>query len=269
MSQPAVAALYRYPVKSFTPERPDEIRVLASSRIEGDRVLAILLGDAGEPQAQANGGDWWPKPLCVTLMSTPGLALLKLSYDSSARRVRIERDGAVLVDATVDNGEGRRDIAAAVEAYVRTLDVGPDLSRPGRTPLRVVGDGVTPRFQDSSAGRVTLHSRASLRALASALGDDALDELRFRSNIAIDGIEAWDELSWPGRAVRIGEIVFDVNAPAIRCLATHVDLRRGVRNHDMLNTLPALNGHEKPSFAVSLLPRNEGVIRVGDPVELD
>ena len=244
------------------------MRVLASDRIEGDRVLAILLGDAGEPAAQANGGDWWPKPLCVTLMSTPGLALLTLRYDAANQRLRIEKDRQVLVDAGLDDA-GRAEIAAAVEAYVRTLDVGPDLTRPGRTPFRVAGDGVTPRFQDCSAGRITLHSRASLRALAASLNDPALDELRFRSNIAIDGIEAWEELGWSGRTLHVGEVEFEVFAPAVRCLATHVDLRRGVRDHDMLNTLPGLNGLEKPSFAISLLPRNEGAIRLGDPVRVE
>ncbi len=263
---PTVAALYRYPVKSFTPERPSELRVIGQ-RIEGDRVLAMLLGDAPESTTEANGGDWWPKAQCVSLMSTPGLALLKLSYDHDNRRIRIEHDGRLLVEAGLDDA-GRSEIATAVETYVRTLDISHDLSRPGRIPFRLVGDGSSARFQDSFAGRVTLHSRSSLKALADSLGDEALDELRFRSNIAIDGIEAWEELGWSGKTLRVGEVEFEVFAPAVRCLATHVDLERGVRDHDMLNTLPGLNGLEKPSFAVSLTPRTEGVIRIGDEVSI-
>jgi len=79
--------------------------------------------------------------------------------------------------------------------------------------LRVVGDGVTSRYQDNEAGQITLHSRESLAAVAVAVGDAGLSELRFRSNIAIEGVEAWGEQSWVGRKIRIGKLIFDVVIP--------------------------------------------------------
>jgi uncharacterized protein len=38
---PRVAALYRYPVKGFTPEACETLTVLDEGRIAGDRVLGI------------------------------------------------------------------------------------------------------------------------------------------------------------------------------------------------------------------------------------
>src|SRR5437868_3224744 len=84
---------------------------------------------------------------------------------------------------------------------------------------RVIGDGATPRYHDSEAGQVTLHGRASVQDLALALGDAELSELRFRSNIAIEGAEAWAELGWVGRRVRIGALDFEVARVKVRCLA--------------------------------------------------
>jgi uncharacterized protein len=268
MQTPLVTTLYRHPVKGFTPESCEELHVSPPGYIRGDRVLGILLGDAGEAHRESNGGDWWPKPSFVTLMTTPGLARLTLHYDETERRVRIEHGGELLVDATLD-GAGREAIAAAVEAYVRTLDEAPDLDRPGRTPLRVVGDGVTPRYQDSGAGRVTLHSRASLEALGGLLDDPTLDERRFRSNIVIDGIGGWEELGWGGRTLRVGELAFTVVKPVVRCMATHANPAEGVRDRDMLKTLPTVNGLEDPSFAMALTPLGEGVIRTGDLVAIE
>jgi uncharacterized protein YcbX len=43
-----------------------------------------------------------------------------------------------------------------------------------------------------------LHSRESLASAGAALGDANLNELRFRHNIAIDGVAAWHEQSWVG-----------------------------------------------------------------------
>ena len=43
---PKVIALYRYPVKGFTPEPMERITVLPGGRVEGDRVLNFRFADA-------------------------------------------------------------------------------------------------------------------------------------------------------------------------------------------------------------------------------
>ena len=42
---PRVAALYRYPVKGFTPEECETLTVRDDGRIAGDRVLGIRFAD--------------------------------------------------------------------------------------------------------------------------------------------------------------------------------------------------------------------------------
>ena len=80
-----------------------------------------------------------------------------------------------------------------------TLDENPLAGHPERLPLRVIGDGLTPRYHDAEAGQVTLHGRESLHALTAALAHTAVSERRFRSNIALEGLGAWEELRWVGR----------------------------------------------------------------------
>jgi uncharacterized protein len=262
MSQPRVAALYRHPVKGFTPE-PCEALSILQDRVAGDRVLGLRFGDAGEPRSKVNGEDWWPKQQFVTLMNTPGLARLSLRYDEAAQRLALSLDGRLLLEVGLDE-EGRARFAEAVAAFVRTLPEAIDLARPGRLPLRLIGDGVTPRYQDRTGGFVTAHGRASLEALGTALGDAALDERRFRSNVAIEGIEAWTELGWSGR-VRIGEVEFKVERPVGRCLQANPE--DGVRDREVLTTLTRTFGQAEPQFAVLLTPTTSGTIRLGDPVE--
>ena len=43
---PRVTALYRYPVKGFTPESCEVLTVLEEGRIAGDRVLGFQIGRA-------------------------------------------------------------------------------------------------------------------------------------------------------------------------------------------------------------------------------
>ena len=46
---PRVVALYRYPLKGFTPEKCDTLTVLSEGRIAGDRVLGIRFVDTEAP----------------------------------------------------------------------------------------------------------------------------------------------------------------------------------------------------------------------------
>ncbi len=260
---PHVAALYRYPVKSFTPEACEVLTVLDEGRIAGDRVLGICFANSS-----AHDNAWSKKHEFVALVNTPGLARLKLRFDHEALRLHICLDGSVLVDEALDS-KGRRRIAAAIEAYVLQLDENPLSSHPERLPLRVVGDGVTSRFQDNEAGQITLHSRESLAAVAAAVGEAGLSELRFRSNIAIEGLEAWEEQRWVGRKLCIGSVIFDVMAPKGRCLATQANPYSGERDLPILKTLPRAFHQDKPTFAIGMVTSGGGgQIYVGDKVSL-
>src|SRR5215510_10200468 len=260
---PRVAALYRYPVKGFTPEECEMLTVLDKGRIAGDRVLGIRFADTA-----AADDAWSKKTEMVALMNTPGLARLHLKFEAEARRLCLSLASTVLVDAVL-NQEGRKRLAAAVAAYVLTLDENPLAGHPERLPLRVIGDGLTPRYHDAEAGQVTLHGRGSLHALTAALANAEDCELRFRSNIALEGLDAWEELSWVGRQVRIGTVTFDVIRSKVRCLATHANPKTGERDVPILSTLTTVFGQEKPTFGVAMVPSQAGgPIHVGDHVTL-
>ena len=259
---PSVAALYRYPVKGFTPEECDSLTVFDEGRVAGDRVLGIRFADTEAPDDA-----WSRKHGMVALINTPGLARLRVVFDEKAFRLRISLVTPVLVDEVL-NPEGRRRISAVLADYVLKLDENPLSGHPERLPLRVVGDGHSPRYHDEEPGRVTLHGRGSLQALEAALGKD-VSELRFRSNIAVDGLNAWEEQRWVGRRIRIGAMEFDVVKPKTRCLATHANPITGEPDLPILTTLTQKFGQENPTFAIAMLPSGRGgQIHVGDQVTL-
>jgi hypothetical protein len=260
---PRVVALYRYPVKGFTPEQCDSLTILDEGRVAGDRVLAFRFADSATPDAA-----WSRKHECVVLMNTPGLARLDIRFDHRALRLGIGLDGRVLADHALDD-DGRKRLAAAVERYVLELPENPLSGHPQRLPLRLVGDGVTPRFQDNPGGHATLHGRGSLTALGVATGQPALSEARFRSNIVVGGLDAWEELSWLGRSVRVGEVDFEVVKQKVRCLATHANPQTGERDVPVMATLMRAFAQQEPTFAVGMATRGAGgVVRIGDRVAL-
>lgn len=255
-----VAALYRYPVKGFTPETCEALTVRADGRIEGDRVLGVRFADTPEADDQ-----WAAKPGMLVLMNTPALARLRLSFDQVGQGLTMTLDGAPFVSVALDEA-GRAHLADVLASYASCLDENPLRDRPERLPLRIVGDGVTPRYHDSQAGNVSVHSRASLQAVAGAFGDRTFDEVRFRSNIVLEGLEPWEELAWAERRVRIGEVEFEGVKPMVRCLATHANPTTGQRDRQVMTTLTHAFQQEKPTFAVSLRPLSGGMVRLGDSV---
>jgi len=265
---PRVVALYRYPVKGFTPEACDSLTVLDEGRVAGDRVFGFRFANSSAvPDA------WCSKHEFVALVNTPGLARLHLRFDHNTLRLTILVSGEELVDEVLvdeaPDGIGRLKIAAAIENYVLGLDDNVLASHPERLPLQLVGNGIAPRYQDNAAGQITLHGRASLAAVGAAIGDDRLSERRFRSNIVIDGLDAWEEQSWIGHSIQIGRVEFDVVAAKTRCLATQANPDSGQRDLPVLKTLTHAFSQEKPTFAVGMLTRGPGgEIFVGDKVRL-
>lgn len=263
---PEVVELYRHPVKSFTPEQLGELRVV-DGRVTGDRVLAFRFANKGA----VDDWKWQTKHNYVALVNTPGLALLELSFDDQSRMLSLKYQGEPFVEGSIDSEEDRVDLCEAVGEYVISLDINPLVGHPERVPLKLVGDGRQGLFHDTATGGVTVYSVESLNALESQIRthiDTEVDGRRFRTNVVIDDVEAWEELSWTGR-LSIGDGDYKVVKPVTRCLATHANPTNGERDMQVLDNLVRANGITAPTFAIrleSVHPEIKCSIKVGDSV---
>ena len=135
------------------------------------------------------------------------------------------------------------------------------------TDPRFAPDGSTVSFAD--AFPVLLAARASLADLNARLAVPVPME-RFRPNLVVDGLGAWNEDRW--RRCRIGDVVFAVARPCERCVVTTIDPRTGARPdpREPLRTLATFRRAEggKVMFGQNLVPETSGVLRVGDAVEI-
>lgn len=260
-----VAALFRYPVKGFTPEEHEHLTLTEDGRAEGDRVWSFRF-PCGTTPTSRDGRDYWPKGDGLCLRDFPSLAQLRLEYLTSTGEIRLCGPGGEIGAYRVgtDLPAEKRRLEQDVTDF---LFCSPDGRRlDGRLPLAFMGDGREPRFQDRPRGYLAAHSRSSLAELSHVLGTP-VDERRFRSNIAIEGLPAWAERDLVGRRVRIGEQEFDVHAPIVRCLAINANPDTGERDLRVLQSLTRDLGQAEPVFGVLLLPQastGDARIRVGE-----
>ncbi len=129
-------------------------------------------------------------------------------------------------------------------------------------------------FADNSP--VMLTATASLAELNQRIIEihqqqsQAIPMNRFRPNVVIETIAPFMEDHW--KLIQIGEIQFKMVKPCSRCIITTIDQSQGEKNRlkEPLNTLETFRqlSEQGVMFGVNMIPQNEGIIKVGDRLQV-
>lgn len=226
-----LSRIYRYPVKGFTPEPLIRTRLEAGGGIAFDRACAFVCGNLPDPPV---AGGWVPARTFYQLTVYPELANYTAEFDDS--------EGRVLTITAPDGAMARADLDmpqafAGINRLIRErFEAGPHA-----TPelfVQAPGRGQWD-FTDTAVSIINL---ASVRSLSEAIGEK-LDPLRFRANLYIDGIDAWEEFALIGRRLKVGDAEIEVMRPAMRCAATSADPSTGDTSINVPVALRKLTGH--------------------------
>ena len=110
-----------------------------------------------------------------------------------------------------------------------------------RGPARIVS-APGHAFTDTAAKCLSLINLETVRDIERTLGV-AVDPLRFRGNLYVDGLPAWAEFDWLGKTVAAGDVAFEAYARIDRCAATNVDPQTGERDLTLPVSLLQAYGH--------------------------
>ncbi|PIC01215.1 MOSC domain-containing protein [Caulobacter sp. X] len=225
-----IASLYRHPVKGFTPERLSAVTLEAGACFPCDRLYAVEDGPSGfDPAAP----DHISKMKFTVLAKIPAVARVRTAYDEASSVLSAKAHGHPDFAGDLRAPAGR----AGFEAWLAAF-----LGEKASGPLKVIEGPGAHRFMDSKSGFVSIVNLASVRDLGQRIGR-ALDPLRFRANLYVEGWPAWVENDWTGRTLSIGGATAQVLKPIVRCAATHVDPGAGERDADLVKALFDLYGH--------------------------
>ncbi|HEY9806500.1 MAG TPA: MOSC domain-containing protein, partial [Candidatus Obscuribacterales bacterium] len=132
---------------------------------------------------------------------------------------------------------------------------------PEKAPLRLVGDGNSTRYPDRNPVHISLINQASLEDLGQKLGFE-IDPRRFRPNILLQGIPAWEELNWVGKTFQMGTAEIAIAAPINRCLNIDVNPDTGVPDCSIFAALHPTLGHRQTGILATVT--QSGTVAVGD-----
>lgn len=225
-----IAAIHRYPVKGLSPERLPSATLAAGETIAGDRRYAIENGPSGFDPAEPHHQ---PKIKYLMLMKNERLAALSTHFDDKTTTLVIREAGREAARGDLSTKAGR----VAVEAFFRRY-------MPGElrgAPKVLEAPGFS--FSDAPKKLVSILNLASVSDLERLTGL-AVDPLRFRANLHVEGLQPWGEFDLIGQTLESPsgarlKIVHRIE----RCAATNVDPSTGARDLDLPRTLMKSFGH--------------------------
>ncbi|HVN02578.1 MAG TPA: MOSC domain-containing protein [Caulobacteraceae bacterium] len=246
----AIAALFRHPIKGFSPEKVKLAPLSPGNAFPGDRLYALEDGPSGFDPARPA---FIPKQRFAVLAKIAEVAKARTRLDDATGLFHAEAEGMPKFAGDLAEPEGR----TAFAAWVTRL-----LGEAASGPLRLL-DGEGHRFLDHPSGHVSIVNLASVRDLEQRLST-FLDPLRFRANVYVEGWPPWAENDWTGRPIALGEVETEVFKPIVRCAAPGVDPATAIRDLDVPAELYRLYGHAHCGIYVHV--KQAGVIADGDPV---
>ncbi|MEO8113438.1 MAG: MOSC N-terminal beta barrel domain-containing protein [Phenylobacterium sp.] len=246
-----VAAIFRHPVKGFTPEALDQVDLAPGEGFPHDRVWAVENGPSGfDPAAPV----FVPKQKFTVLMAIPRVAAARTRYDAASGVMEVSGPGLAPIFANLHEPTGRD----AFAAWLTDL-----LGEEVRGTLKVIAAPGAHRFTDHPLGQVSIINLASLRDLGQRMGVE-LDPLRFRANLYVEGWPAWAENDWTDRRLMLGWVEAKVFKPIVRCAAIHVDPVTAERDLDLTKALFDNYGHLHCGIYVRV--SQPGRVGLGDAV---
>lgn len=260
---PTLAEIHRYPVKSTAGETLMRAQV-GQEGLRHDRRFMVVRLDGS----------------FVTARRHPQLQRVSARYDG--RHLFLVHDDQVALTESCDaftlqpvNTGVWSDRFPALTTTIR-LDAW--FTRIVGEPVQLLWLGERSlRYRDPIGVRVSfadgypllLTSQASL-AEVNARTDGTHVMAQFRPNVVVSGVDAYAEDGW--RRIRIGDVVFRVDAPCARCVMITVDPSGGERRTDgePMRTLLSYRKGEGNNvyFGQNLVAENDGELVVGQPVEV-
>ncbi|WP_371280787.1 MOSC domain-containing protein [Dokdonella sp.] len=260
-----LSGLHIYPVKSCAALSPDQAQVEPRGLV-GDRRWMIVDADGSFVTARK-----YPRMVLIRVetasdslqLTAPGMSDLQLRPALERTRVAANVWGSK-VSASPAGEVADAWISRYLGFAARFVHMDAECKRAIDTRYAQSGEEVS--FADGFP--LLLISQGALDDLNKRLAEP-VEMLRFRPNLIVAGAAAHAEDGW--RSIRIGAVHFDVVKACVRCVFTTVQPGRGEfdPSGEPLRTLLGYRRTEKGvTFGQNLIPRDSGVIRRGDRVEV-
>ncbi len=256
----SISSINYCPVKSISYQSIKSCEIKRNIGVIGDRIFAFSRGlDLKQAQLFEKNLDErrgkWNKIL--TLKNSPTLNKYNFIFDNN-KLTLTQKNNEIL---TINSNE-----TSEFELLSNKIL---ELEKSIQKPLFLMKNKDIPFFDTSISNKTVLTHSISLINLNSIEDfknkiEQEIEPQRFRGNIYIDGIEAWEERGWIGKIVKINDISFKVEKNIPRCVAINLKPNSDENSLNLLQSLKKTYNHF--DMGIYLTALNDGKINIGDKV---
>ena len=256
-----VRQLFIYPIKGLTPQVCSSVHLQVGHGIAGDRAFALMF-DEGQIQDQdLMQIPWMKKQNFAVQNDWPALANLDCTFQPETQELTVQSQGKVLIKGNLKNREEREQLSCFFTGYLVTLTPTKTARHPEKFPLKLVGsDTHQTRYQDRHHGHLSLISQATLDDLSQS-AQQPIDIRRFRPNILLDGLSAWQEFELIGKTFQFGQAQIKITARIGRCNNIEVNPDTALQDLPLLSILKQSQGHIQTGVLAEVL--EPGTVQIG------
>ncbi|WP_261558436.1 MOSC domain-containing protein [Frankia tisae] len=210
-----------------------------------------------------------PAGKIVTLRDFPALASVRPDLDLAVGRIVLEFPGGSTAEGPLAPSD--QQVAGTFLGKRRAGRVVP--GPPAEALSDYLGQPVSLVLAERigvgwDEGPVTMLGSGSVEQVAQA-ASAGRDPRRFRMTVTVDGTAPFEEDTWVGRRVGIGELVVEVTEPLGRCVVITRSPDTGTADWNGLRALARRRGPTGITLGVVTRVVRPGTVRLGDRVAVD
>ena len=258
----SISSINYCPVKSISFQTIANCEIRKNIGIVGDRIFAFSKGldlsqaQLFEKKLEERRGKW---NKILTLKNSPSLNKYNFIFDNN-KLTLIENSNEILTIKSDEIGE-----------YQLLSNKILELENSIQKPIFLMKNKNIPFFDTSISKKTVLTHSVSLINIKSIEDfknktNQEFETQRFRGNIYVDGIEAWEERNWIGKIIKINNISFKVEKNIPRCVAINLKPKTDDSSLNLLQSLKKTFNHF--DMGIYLTALDNGKINTGDIISI-
>ena len=254
----SISSINYCPVKSLSFQSVKNCKIRKNIGIMGDRIFAFSKGLTSdqvklfENDLDERRGKW---NKVLTLKNSP--IMNKYNFFLIGNKLTLTLKNKEIISINTDNLSEYELVSNKILELENTLE----------KPIVLMQNKNLPFFDTSISKKTILTHSISL------LNNNSIDDLkrktkkiiepeRFRGNIYVDGIEAWEERNWIGKIIKINNISFKVEKSIPRCVVINLKPNTDDNSLNLLQSLKKIYNHF--NMGIYLTALDDGEISIGN-----
>ena len=258
----SISSINYCPVKSISFQTVSNCKIRKNIGIVGDRVFAFSKGlefdqaQLFEKNLDERRGKW---NKILTLKNSP--VLNKYNFKLKDNKLTFTQKNNEILTIDVSKTSEHKLLSNKILELENSL----------QKPIFLMKNKNIPFFDTSISNKtllthsISLINNQSIEDFKNKTNQE-IETQRFRGNIFVDGIEAWEERSWIGKIIKINNISFKVEKNIPRCVAINLKPNTDDNSLNLLQSLKKNYNHF--DMGVYLTALDDGLINIGDNISV-